>query len=394
MSIERFVAPHIADVPPSGIRKFFDIASEMKDAISLGVGEPDFVTPWNIREAAIFSVERGATHYTSNRGLGELRREISEYLKERFNLDYDAGTEMLVTVGASEALDLAFRAVITPGDEILVPGPSYVSYEPGIAFAGGVPVTMDTVAEEDFILTPERVEEKITPRTKAIVIPFPNNPTGAIMTKEQLARIVPVIAEHDLFVISDEIYAELTYSGHHASICEFPEIRERAVHIGGFSKAFAMTGFRLGWASAPAEFLDAMVKIHQYTMLSAPTMSQYAGEEAIRYERRTGYAQVKNMRESYDRRRRYMLSALREIGLEAFEPRGAFYIFPSIQSTGMSSSEFCEKLIMEKKVACVPGTAFGACGEGYIRCSYATGLESLREAVRRIGEFVGVPNAG
>ena len=389
MSVERFVAPHVASVPPSGIRKFFDIAAEMKDAISLGVGEPDFVTPWNIREAAISSVERGETHYTSNRGLAELRREIENYLRERFELMYDAEGEIIVTVGASEALDLAFRSSVAPGDEVLIPGPSYVSYEPGVVFAGGVPVPVETRAEEDFTLIPEMIERAVTPRTKAIVIPFPNNPTGAIMTREQLRAIVPVILKYDLFVISDEIYAELTYDGRHVSICEFPEIRERSVHIGGFSKSFAMTGFRLGWAAAPRGFLDAMVKIHQYTMLSAPTMSQYAGEEALRSERRGGYTQVEKMRESYDRRRRYMLSSLNRLGLDAFEPRGAFYVFPSIRSTGMNSEEFCERLIHEKKVACVPGTAFGASGEGFIRCSYATDLGRLREAMHRIGEFIG-----
>lgn len=386
---ERFVAPHIAEVPPSGIRRFFDIASEMKDAISLGVGEPDFVTPWNIREAAIFSVERGATHYTSNRGLTELRREISAYLHERFNLHYDAETEMMITVGASEALDLAFRAIITPGDEVLIPGPSYVAYEPGIAFASGVPVSIETRAEEDFIITPEALERVITPRTKAVVLPFPNNPTGTIMTERQLRELIPVIEKHDLLVLSDEIYAELTYGREHFSVCAFPEIRERSVHIGGFSKAFAMTGFRLGWACAPKPILDAMLKIHQYTMLSAPTMSQYAGEEAIRYERRNGYQQIDKMRQAYDRRRRFMLHSLNTMGLETFEPRGAFYIFPSIKNTGMSSDEFCERLIREQKVAAVPGTAFGHGGEGFIRCSYATDLDSLREAVRRIGVFVG-----
>lgn len=366
----------------------------MKDAISLGVGEPDFVTPWNIREAAIFSVERGATHYTSNRGLTGLRREISAYLKDRFDLSYDAEKEMLITVGASEALDLAFRALITPGDEVLIPGPSYVSYEPGITFAGGVPVSIETRAKENFIVTPEALERVITPKTKGIVLPFPNNPTGAVMTEEQLRALVPIIEKHDLFVISDEIYAELTYGQDHYSVCAIPEIRERSVHIGGFSKAFAMTGFRLGWAAAPQPFLDAMVKIHQYTMLSAPTMSQYAGEEAIRYERRNGYQQIAKMRDAYDRRRRFLLHSFRSMGLDVFEPRGAFYIFPSIAGTGMSSDVFCERLIREQKVAAVPGTAFGRGGEGFIRCSYATDLDSLREAVRRIGVFVGKETPG
>lgn len=387
MSAERFVASAVASVPPSGIRKFFDIASTMKDAISLGVGEPDFVTPWNVREAAIVSIERGQTHYTSNRGDPDLRREITRYMKDRYSLEYDPEWEVLVTVGASEALDLAFRALIEPGDEILIPAPSYVSYVPGVTFAGGVPVPVATRAEDDFILTPLELEKSITDRSKALVLPFPNNPTGAVMTKEQLEELIPVIRKHDLFVISDEIYSELTYGGDHFSLCSHPEIRERSVHINGFSKAFAMTGFRLGWASAPRPFLDAMVKIHQYSMLSAPTVSQMAGTEALRHEMETGYRQISKMRRSYDRRRRFMLSALAEIGLPAFEPRGAFYIFPSIASTGLTSDDFCTQLIREKKVACVPGTAFGEAGEGFIRCSYASSMDSLKEAVRRMGEF-------
>lgn len=387
MSAERFVASAVAGVPPSGIRKFFDIASEMDDAISLGVGEPDFVTPWNVREAAIVSIERGQTHYTSNRGDPDLRREITRYMRDRFDLAYDPETEVLVTVGASEALDLAFRALIEPGDEILIPAPSYVSYVPGVTFAGGIPVPVATHAENDFILTPAELDAAVTEGTRALVLPFPNNPTGAIMTKEQMEALIPVILKHDLFVISDEIYSELTYGGDHYSICSHPDIRERSVHINGFSKAFAMTGFRLGWASAPQSFLDAMVKIHQYTMLSAPTVSQMAGTEALRHEMETGYRQIDKMRRSYDRRRRFMLSGLKEIGLPAFEPRGAFYIFPSIAATGLSSDEFCTRLIREKKVACVPGTAFGEDGEGFIRCSYASSMENLKEAVRRIGEF-------
>lgn len=388
MSADRFVASAVASVPPSGIRKFFDIASSMKDAISLGVGEPDFVTPWNVREAAIVSLERGQTHYTSNRGDADLRREIARYMHERFDLEYDPEWEVLVTVGASEALDLAFRALIEPGDEVLIPAPSYVAYVPGVTFAGGTAVPVVAHAEDDFILTPQELESAITERTKVLVLPFPNNPTGAVMTKEQLEALIPVILDHDLFVISDEIYSELTYGGDHYSICAHPQIRERSVHISGFSKAFAMTGFRLGWASAPRPFLDAMVKIHQYTMLSAPTVSQMAGAEAIRHEMETDYRQIAHMRESYDRRRRFMLHALREIGLPAFEPRGAFYIFPSIEGTGLTSDEFCTRLIQEKKVACVPGTAFGEAGEGFIRCSYATSLDNLKEAVRRMGEFV------
>lgn len=387
MSADRFVASAVAGVPPSGIRKFFDIASEMKDAISLGVGEPDFVTPWNVREAAIVSIERGQTHYTSNRGDTQLRREIADYMRDRFGLEYDPEWEVLVTVGASEALDLAFRAVIEPGDEVLIPAPSYVSYVPAVTFAGGEPVPVATHAKDDFIVTPEELEASITEKSKALVLPYPNNPTGAVMTREQMEALVPVILKHDLFVISDEIYSELTYGGDHYSICSNPDIRERSVHINGFSKAFAMTGFRLGWASAPRPFLDAMVKIHQYTMLSAPTVSQMAGSEALRHEMAQGYQQIAKMRSSYDRRRRFMLHGLAEIGLPAFEPRGAFYIFPSIASTGLSSDEFCTRLIREKRVACVPGTAFGEAGEGFIRCSYASSMENLKEAVRRMGEF-------
>lgn len=388
MSAQRFVASAVAQVPWSGIRKFFDIASEMDDVISLGVGEPDFVTPWSVREAAVVSMERGMTHYTSNRGDPALCREISAYMQGRFGLEYDPAAEVLVTVGASEALDLAFRAVIEPGDEVLIPAPSYVSYEPGVSFAGGVPVPVVTRAAQDFIVTPEELEAVISPKTKALVLPYPNNPTGAVMTKKQLEALIPLILRHDLFVISDEIYSELTYGASHASICAFPEIRERSVHINGFSKAFAMTGFRLGWASAPREFLDSMVKIHQYTMLCAPTVSQMAGLEALKEGRQTDYRQVDTMRRSYDRRRRFMMRALADIGLPAFEPRGAFYIFPSVAAAGMRADEFCTRLIREKRVACVPGTAFGEAGEGFVRCSYASSMENLREAVARMGEFM------
>ncbi len=383
-----FVSKTVAAVPPSGIRKFFDIASEMKDAISLGVGEPDFVTPWNIRESAIFSMERGHTHYTSNHGTASLRHMIIKYLRERYGVAYKDVNDVLVTVGASEALDLAFRALIDPGDEILIPAPSYVSYMPGVTFAGGVPVGMDTREEDNFIITPELLSSAITPKTKALVLPYPNNPTGAVMTREQLKELVPVILKHDLFVISDEIYSELTYGAKHVSIASFPEIFPRCVLINGFSKAFAMTGFRLGYAAGPRDVIDAMVKIHQYSMLCAATMSQYAGEEALKYEMETDFAQVTKMTRSYDQRRKYLRSALAEIGLCAFEPRGAFYIFPSIKHTGMSSEDFCFKLIEEKRVAVVPGTAFGAAGEGFLRCSYASSMENLKEAVKRIGEFV------
>ncbi len=388
MNTERFVSKRVAEVPPSGIRKFFDIASEMKDAISLGVGEPDFVTPWNIRENAIHSMERGYTHYTSNHGRIELRKLIAQYLDTRYGLRYSPADEMIITVGASEALDLAFRAIMEPGDEVLIPAPSYVSYMPGVTFAGGTPVPIVTKEEDDFILTAEQIAAAVTPKTKAIVIPFPNNPTGAIMTKEQLADIVDIIVKNDLFVLSDEIYSELTYGGHHVSIASFEEIFPRCVVINGFSKAFAMTGFRLGYAAGPEPVISAMVKIHQYSMLCAATMSQYAGEEALTREMQTDYAQVKKMTRSYDQRRKFLLNAFNSMGLHAFEPRGAFYMFPNITSTGLTSEEFCFRLIEEKKVACVPGTAFGEAGEGFIRCSYASSMDNLREAVKRIADFV------
>ena len=388
MKMEDYVARHVAEVPPSGIRKFFDIASEMKDAISLGVGEPDFVTPWNIRETAIFSLERGSTHYTSNWGTIELRREIAKYLSARYALQYNPSNEIVVTVGASEALDLVFRAIINPGDEILIPAPSYVSYMPGVQFAGGVAVCMETKEIDDFKLTEESIQKAVTSKTKAIVIPYPNNPTGAIMTKEELSALRNIIIKHDLLVISDEIYSELTYGSEHVSIASFPDIYPRCVVINGFSKAFAMTGFRLGFAAGPNPIIAAMVKIHQYSMLAASTMSQIAGLEAIRHEMETGFAQVEKMRKSYDRRRQYIFQSLNEIGLTCFEPKGAFYVFPNITKTKLTSEEFCNRLIHEKKVACVPGTAFGKAGEGYMRCSYASSIENLREALLRIAEFV------
>ncbi len=383
-----FVSGTVRDVPPSGIRKFFDIASEMKDAISLGVGEPDFVTPWNIRESAIFSMERGYTHYTSNHGMLSLRELITEYLRTRYGISYDPQVQTVVTVGASEALDLAFRAIMEPGDEVLVPAPSYVSYMPGVTFAGGVPVPIETRVEDNFTITAGAIERVITSKTKAIVLPYPNNPTGAVMTREQLESIKDALIQHDLLVISDEIYSELTYGGQHVSVASLDGMYERTLVINGFSKAFAMTGFRLGYAAGPEDIIAAMVKIHQYSMLCASTMSQYAGEEALRYEMNTDFSQVSKMVKSYDMRRKYMYRALNDIGLEAFEPRGAFYIFPSIKSTGLSSEEFCFRLIDEKRVACVPGTAFGAAGEGFMRCSYASSMENLREAIKRIGEFV------
>ena len=387
MNTENKIARHVAAVPPSGIRKFFDIASEMKDAISLGVGEPDFVTPWNIREAAIYSLERGKTHYTSNHGLPELRELINEYMRVRFGVTYHL-PETFVTVGASEALDLAFRALIEPGDEVLIPAPSYVSYMPGVTFCGGVPIAMKTREEDQFKLTPDLIESAVTEKTKLIVVPYPNNPTGATMSKEDYLKITEVIRKHDLIVLADDIYAELTYGGDHACIAAIEDMAERTIVINGFSKAFAMTGWRLGYACGPKPVIDAMVKIHQYSMLCAPIMSQVAGVEALRFEMETDFKQVKQMQRDYDRRRQLIYEGLKEIGLTCFEPKGAFYIFPNISSTGMDSETFCEQLIREKRVACVPGTAFGSGGENFIRCSYASSIENITEALKRMGQFI------
>jgi aminotransferase len=385
---EDYVSAKVKEVPPSGIRKFFDIASEMKECISLGVGEPDFDTPWNIREAAIYALETGRTHYTSNYGSTDLRKEILKYLELRFGLKYELN-EVVVTVGASEALDIAFRAIMNPGDEVLVPAPSYVSYMPGVSFAGGKPVPMVLKECESFRLKPESITDNLTSRTKAIVVPFPNNPTGAIMTKEDYEKIFPIIIENDLLVITDEVYCELTYGGEHCSIASLPGMQERTIVINGFSKAFAMTGFRLGYAAGPKPLVDAMVKIHQYSMLCASAFSQDAGVEALRYECANGFASVKEMTAEYNRRRRLMYSSLNEMGLHCFEPLGAFYIFPNISSTGLSADEFCTRLLYEKKVACVPGTAFGEGMENFIRCSYASSLENLKEAIVRIKSFIG-----
>ncbi len=377
----------VRNCPPSGIRKFFDIASEMKDCISLGVGEPDFDTPWNIRESAIYALEAGRTHYTSNHGSTELRKEIVRYLAARLNLLYDIN-QVVVTVGASEALDIAFRSIMNPGDEVLVPAPSYVSYMPGVLFAGGKPVAMELKECENFKITPESIRAAVTPKTKAIVVAYPNNPTGATMTREDYEKIIPVIKEYDLIVIADEVYSELTYSGHHCSIASLPGMIERTIVVNGFSKAFAMTGFRLGYAAGPKAAVDAMVKIHQYSMLCASAVSQDAGLEALRAEMATGFAQVKEMVAEYNRRRKLMFNELNAMGLTCFEPLGAFYIFPNITSTGLSSEEFCKRLLFEKKVACVPGNAFGESTDGFIRCSYATAYEDLKEALSRIRDFI------
>ena len=387
MTMDSKISDRVRDVPPSGIRKFFDIASEMKDCISLGVGEPDFDTPWNIRESAIYSLEAGRTHYTSNHGSTELRKEILNYLDMRFGLKYELN-QTVVTVGASEALDLAFRAIMDPGDEVLVPSPSYVAYMPGVSFAGGVPVPMRLKECDSFRLTPEALSGVITPKTKAIVIAFPNNPTGAVMTKEDYEKIADIIIENDLVVIADEIYAELTYGEPHYSIAALPGMIERTIVINGFSKAFAMTGFRLGYAAGPKPLIDAMVKIHQFSMLCAASLSQDAGIEALRYECANGFPQVKKMTAEYNRRRRLMYTGFNDMGLTCFEPLGAFYIFPNISKTGMDSDEFCKRLLFEKKVACVPGSAFGDGLDNFIRCSYASSLDNLKEALSRIRSFV------
>lgn len=374
----------VTAIEPSGIRKFFDIVSEMKDAVSLGVGEPDFDTPWHIREEGIYSLEKGRTFYTSNAGLKELREEICRYLSRRMNLSYDPLHEVMITVGGSEAIDAALRAMLNPGDEVLIPQPSFVSYVPCTIMADGKPVIIELEEKDQFKLTREKLLEKITPKTKILVMPFPNNPTGAIMEKEELAEIAEIVAEKDLFVISDEIYSELCYLGEPVSIASFPGMRERTVVINGFSKAYAMTGWRLGYACAPANILAQMLKIHQFAIMCAPTTSQYAAVSALK----NGDKDVEIMRESYNQRRRYLLHAFKEMGLDCFEPFGAFYAFPSIKRFGMSSDEFANRLLREEKVAVVPGTAFGSCGEGYLRISYAYSLESLKEALERLERFV------
>lgn len=389
MDYSRYVNPVIAAVPKSGIRKFFDVAATMPAAISLGVGEPDFVTPYHIRNAAINSILDGETAYTSNWGILSLRKEIAHYLKRRYQLAYAPENEILVTVGASEGIDLALRTILRPGDEVLVPEPSYVSYAPSVVFAGGSPVPVKTTAEQGFVLTPEAMREAMTKRTRAMILPYPNNPTGAIIGREALEKIRQVILENDLMVLSDEIYSELCYSEDgHVSIGSLPNMWERTIVLNGFSKAFAMTGWRVGYLCAPAALCDVMVKIHQYTILCASRQGQVAAEEALRQGREDNYADVELMRQSYDQRRRLMVKAFRDMGLDCFEPLGAFYVFPSIAKTGMTSEVFCERLLREKEVVCVPGTAFGACGEGHIRCCYATALDKLNEALRRMAEFL------
>lgn len=379
------LADKIVDIKPSGIRKFFDIVSEMEDAISLGVGEPDFDTPWHIRDEGIYSLEKGRTFYTSNAGLKELRTEITKYIKRTQGITYDAVHEVLVTVGGSEAIDIALRAMINPGEEVLIPQPSYVSYEPCAILADAEPVIIELKEENEFRLTPQELRDAITEKTKVLILPFPNNPTGAIMEKEDLEAIAEVIHEKDIFVISDEIYSELSYKGKHVSIASLPGMRERTVLINGFSKSYAMTGWRLGYACAPAVIMEQMTKIHQFAIMCAPTTSQYAAVEALR----NGDDDVAEMREAYNQRRRFLMHTFRELGLQCFEPYGAFYVFPCIKEFGMSSDEFAERLLREEKVAVVPGTAFGDCGEGFLRISYAYSLENLKIAMDKIGNFIG-----
>ncbi len=374
----------IVSIEPSGIRKFFDIVNEMKDAISLGVGEPDFDTPWHIREEGIYSLERGRTFYTSNAGLKELKEEIAAYLDRRFDLPYDPGHEIVVTIGGSEAIDAAFRAMLNPGDEVLLPQPSYVSYEPCIVLADGVPVPIALREEDGFKLTKELLLGAITDKTKILVMPFPNNPTGAIMTKEDLEEIVDVIIEKDLFVISDEIYSELTYGSNHVSIASFPGMKERTIVINGFSKSYAMTGWRLGYACGPRVIMDQILKIHQYAIMCAPTTSQYAAVSALK----KGDADVERMRTAYNQRRNYLMRRFDKMGLQCFEPFGAFYVFPSIKEFGLTSEEFATRLLQKEKVAVVPGTAFGTSGEGYVRISYAYSIEDLKEALERVEHFI------
>lgn len=374
----------ISTIKPSGIRKFFDVVSEMPDAISLGVGEPDFDTPWHIRDEGIRALEQGKTFYTSNAGLKELKKEIAEYLSRRFDLTYDFSDEIMVTVGGSEAIDIALRAMLDPGDEVLIPEPSYVSYTPCTVLAGGVPVPIPLKAENEFRLTPQELKDAITPKTKILILPFPNNPTGAVMEKSDLEAIKDIIIDNDLFVVSDEIYAELTYLGKHASIAGLPGMRERTVLINGFSKAFAMTGWRLGYACAPEHILKQMLKIHQFCIMCAPTNSQYAAIEALK----NGDEDVESMREEYNVRRKFLMDCFKDMGLDCFEPFGAFYIFPSIQKFNMTSDEFATRFLREKKVAVVPGNAFGDSGEGFIRISYAYSLSDLKVAIGRLREFV------
>ncbi len=380
----KVLSPAIVGMKPSGIRKFFDIAQQLEGVISLGVGEPDFKTPYVVRREAINVLEKGRTSYTANAGLVELREEIAKYFHKRIGVDYDPKDEIIVTVGGSEGIDLCLRSVVTPGDEVLIVQPSFVCYSPIVTLCGGVPVPIETKAENEFRLTAAELRGKITDKTKLLVLPFPNNPTGAIMRKEDLEAIAEVLRDTNILVLSDEIYSELTYSGKHVSIASLPDMRERTIVINGFSKAYAMTGWRLGIAAAPRELISQMLKLHQYAIMSSPTVSQFAAITALRQ----CDDDIVKMRDEYDMRRRYLVDAFNKLGLDCFTPQGAFYVFPCIRSTGLSSSDFCEKLVYSKKVAVVPGNAFGDCGEGFVRVSYAYSLSHLREAIKRIGEFL------
>ena len=384
MNYEEIMSKRIQEVKPSGIRRFFDILEEMKDAISLGIGEPDFVTPWHIRDAGIYSLEKGFTKYTGNAGMAELRREIAAYLNRRFDLQYDFANQIVVTVGGSEAIDLSLRCLLNPGDEVIVPVPSFVCYGPLASMAGGTPVYVELKAENEFRLTPEQLKAAITPKTKIVVLPFPSNPTGGIMERRDLEALADVLRGTDIMVLSDEIYAELTYGQRHVSMANLTDMYERTVVVSGFSKSHAMTGWRMGYVCAPRPIIAAMTKLHQFGIMSAPTTSQYAAVEAMR----NGDKDIEHMREEYDRRRRYLVENLNRIGLQCFEPKGAFYVFPCIQSTGLSSEEFCERFLKEEKVAVIPGNAFGPGGEGFVRACYAASMKDIAEAVSRMDNFL------
>ena len=384
MNYDSVLSERIKDVKPSGIRRFFDILEEMKDAISLGIGEPDFVTPWHIRDAGIYSLEKGFTKYTSNAGMAELRREIAAYLNRRFDLQYDFAHEIIVTVGGSEAIDLSLRCLVNPGDEVIVPVPSFVCYGPLASMAGGTPVYVETKAENEFRLTADELRAAITPKTKVLVLPFPNNPTGGIMERKDLEAVAEVLRDTNIMVLSDEIYAELTYGQHHVSPANLPELKDRTIVVNGFSKSHAMTGWRMGYVCGPAPIIQQVLKLHQFGIMSAPTMSQYAAIEAMR----NGDGDIEKMRDEYDGRRRYLVEGLRRIGLPCFEPKGAFYVFPDIRSSGLSSDEFCERFLMEEKVAVISGSAFGPGGEGFVRCCYATGMKDIAEALTRMDNFL------
>lgn len=385
INYEEFLNPRVVEIKPSGIRKFFSIAEEMDNVISLGVGEPDFLTPWHIRQTGIEYLEKGSTRYTANAGLAELRKEIANFYYNKYNVTYDFKNEVMVTVGGSEGIDMCIRAIVKPGDEVLVVEPSFVCYKPIVDMCGGISVPLVTKDENNFKLTAEELENAITDKTKLLILPYPNNPTGAVMRKDDLVAIAKVIKRHDIMVLSDEIYSELTYGDQkHTSIASISGMKERCIVINGFSKTYSMTGWRLGYALGPEPIIKQMTKLHQYAIMSAPTNSQWAAIEALR----NGDVDIEKMISDYDMRRRYTVNAFREIGLDCFEPEGAFYVFPCIKSTGLSSEEFCEKLIMAKRVAVVPGNAFGDCGEGFIRVSYCYSIDNIKEAVSRIGEFV------